>query len=314
MGNTVDLIQVLNMEETRNYFSKIGLPRNDLHNLPTSEKRFPDGAQFRIEVPTINTIEAMVTLLDTAKKFGVTINRIDETFGIMRHTDEELQSMIKLAKENSIELNLSHGPRAMYDTSATSKTPMGSWVGYRLRGTEQLIRAVEDIKRGIDLGCRGFLVYDEGLLWVMNNMRKDKIIPSDVKFKVSAHLGHGNPAAAKLFESLGADSFNPCRDLELPMIAAIRQTVNIPLDIHVDNPPASGGFIRTYEAPEFVRIGAPIHLKCGNSVLPAHGTFPGPNEGVKMAEQAWLTLNMVKKYYPHAVQSKSNAKDLAVPV
>jgi len=188
------------MEEIRKYLTKIGLPKQDMYGLPTSERRFPDGAQFRIEVPTVNAVEAMAALLDRAKELGVTINRIDETYGIMRHTDQELEEMIRLAKTDKLELNLSHGPRATYDTSATSRTPMGAYVAYRLRGTEQLIRAIEDIRRGIDLGCRGFLVYDEGLLWILGNLRKDSVIPPEVRFKCSAHCGHGNPASAKLME------------------------------------------------------------------------------------------------------------------
>jgi len=301
------------MKDVREYLAKIGLPKGDLHDLPTSTKRFPDGAHFRIEIPTVNTYEAMVGVLDRAKELGLTINRIDETYGIMRHTDDEIIKMVELAKEHKIELVMSVGPRATYDTSATARTTMGAWVAYRLRGTEQLVRAVADIRRAIELGVRAFLIYDEGFLWLVGQMRKDGLLPSDVKFKLSAHCGHGNPASAKLMEILGADSFNPCRDLELPMIAAIRSAINIPLDVHVDNPPASGGFIRTYEAPELVRIGAPIHLKCGNSVMPAHGTLPTEKDGKKMAEQAWLAFQMVKKYYPEAVQSKPGAPGLAIP-
>jgi hypothetical protein len=300
-------------EKTRAYLRKIGLPDHDLHELPESKLRFPDGANFRIEVPTVNTFECMKAILETAKDMGITINRIDETYGIMRHTDDELIKMIELAKEYKVELNLSHGPRATYDTSATAKTPMGAYVGYRLRGIEQVIRAIEDIKRGVELGCRGFLVYDEGLLWVLNKMREEGELPKEVKFKISAHLGHGNAASAKLFESLGADSFNPVRDLELPMIAAIRAAIKIPIDVHTDNPAASGGFIRTYEAPELVRVGAPIHLKCGNSVVPAHGTLPSEKEGVKMAHQAWLVVNMMKRYSPGARQTTSPAPDMAIP-
>lgn len=303
----------MKMENIRKYLVKIGLPERDLYDLPTSKKKFPDGAQFRVEVPTINTYEAMAGLLDRAKELGLVINKIDETYGIMRHTDEELEQMVKLAKRDKIELVLSPGPRAKYDTSATFRTPTGSWIGYRLRGTEQLVRAIEDIKRGVSFGCKAFLVYDEGLLWVLGNLRKDGVIPSDVKFKFSAHCGQGNPASAKLMESLGADSFNPCRDLQLPMIAAIRKAIDIPLDLHMDNPPASGGFIRTYEAPEIVRIAAPVHLKCGNSVLPAHGTLPGEKEGKRMADQAWLVVNMVKKYYLESIQSKPGAEGIAVP-
>jgi len=300
-------------KKTREYLKKIDLPEGDLWELPESKLRFPDGAHFRIEVPTVNTVECMRALLETAKDLGVTINRIDETFGIMRHTDKELIEMIELAKEYKVELNLSHGPRAKYDTSATARTPMGAYIAYRLRGMEQIVRAIEDIKRAIELGARGFLVYDEGLLWILGKMRKDGELPPDVKFKASAHMGHGNPAAAKLLESLGADSFNPTRDLSPPMIAALRAALKIPIDVHVDNPPASGGFIRTYEAPIFVRIGAPIHLKCGNSVVPAHGTLPGSNEGKRMAWQAWMVVNTVKRYLPGAKQTLSPSKDMAIP-
>jgi hypothetical protein len=102
-------------------------------------------------------------------------------------------------------------------------------ISYRLRGMEQVLRAVEDIKRGIDLGGRGFLIYDEGLLWLVNQMRKDGELPGDIVFKSSAHLGHCNPASFKVLESLGADSINPVRDLQLPMMAALRAAVKVPL-------------------------------------------------------------------------------------
>ncbi len=107
---------------------------------------------------------------------------------------------------------------------------------------EQVLRAVEDIKRGYDLGVRGFLIYDEGMLWLVGQMRKDGALPKDIIFKTSAHLGQCNPCSFKLLESLGADSINPVRDLQIPMIAALRAAVQVPLDVHTDNPPGSGGF------------------------------------------------------------------------
>ena len=299
--------------KTREYLVKLGLPDHELNELPESKLRFQDGANFRIEVPTVNSIEAMRSLIVKAKDLKVKINRIDETRGIVRHTDKELIEMIELAKENKIELNLSVGPRAPYDISATAKTSMGAFIGYRLRGIEQLVRAIEDIKHAIELGCRGFLVYDEGLLWILGKMRRDGELPSDVKFKASAHMGHGNPASAKLLEELGADSFNPVRDLTIDMVASLRAALRIPIDIHTDNPPASGGFIRTYEAPLLVKVGAPIHLKCGNSVVQEHGTLPGSKEGERMAEQAWLVADMLKRYFPEAKQTLDSAPDMAIP-
>jgi len=123
---------------------------------------------------------------------GITINRITETYGMFRHTREEIKEMCKLCHDYGCELLLSTGPRATYDTGATVLSEQGVRVSYRLRGQEQLIRAIEDIKRGYDLGCRGFLAYDEGMLWVVNEMRKNGDLPKEIIFKTSAHLGHCN--------------------------------------------------------------------------------------------------------------------------
>lgn len=301
-------------EETRKYMKKLGLPEGDLNDLPTSTARFPDGAAYRIEVPTVNSAEAVAALLDTADKMGITINRVTETYGMFRHTRQELKEYCKLCADYGAELLLSVGPRATYDTGATVLSPQGVRISYRLRGMEQVLRAIEDIKRGIDIGCRGFLIYDEGMLWVVGQMRKDGELPKEVIFKTSAHLGHCNPASFRVLESLGADSINPVRDLQLPMIAALRAAVTTPVDIHTDNPPGSGGFIRVYEAPEIARVAAPVHLKTGNSVVSAHGQITAARDGKLMAEQAAIVVEMVSKYYPEAKQSKKNAEDLRIPV
>jgi hypothetical protein len=290
-------------EDTRTYLEKLGLPGSDLWDLPTSGATFPDGAHYRIEVPTINTAEAAAALVKRAEELGIQINRITETYGMFRHTREEIKDYIDIAKQHGAELIMSTGPRATYDTSATVLSSQGVRIGYRLRGVEQLVRAIEDIKRGVELGVRGFLIYDEGMLWVVTQMRKDGELPNDVVFKVSAHCGHSNPAAFKLLSDMGADSINPVRDMQLPMIAALRAAVPTPIDCHTDNPPASGGFIRTYEAPEIARLASPVHLKTGNSVVAGHGQLTTAENGRRMAEQASLVLEMVNRYFPEGKQS-----------
>jgi hypothetical protein len=292
----------------------LGLPEGDLNDLPSSDARFPDGAAFRIEVPTVNSSEAVVGLLETSDKIGVTINRVTETYGMFRHTREEIKEYCRLCRDYGAELLMSTGPRATYDTGATVLSPQGVRISYRLRGMEQLLRAVEDVKRGIDLGVRGFLIYDEGMLWLVNQMRKDGELPSEIIFKTSAHLGHCNPASFKVLESLGADSINPVRDLQIPMHAALRAAVKAPLDIHTDNPPASGGFIRVYEAPEIARVAAPVHLKTGNSVVAGHGQITSARDGELMAKQASIVVEMVNKYYPELTQTKKHDPDLRIPV
>ncbi len=300
-------------QDTRDFLVQLGLPKGDLFDLPTSGKTFPDGAHFRIEVPTVNSSEALKALLEHAKNQGVNINRVDETYGIFRHTLSEIKEYAQIAKDFGCELNMSVGPRATYDTGATVQTSQGVRVGYRLRGMEQVVRAVEDIKRAVDCGIRGILIYDEGLLWLVNEMRKAGKLPKNMHFKTSAHCGHCNPISFKVLEDLGADSINPIRDLSLPMLAALRRGTSLPLDLHTDNPPASGGFIRSYEAPEIVRVASPCHLKCGNSAVAGHGQINNANDGRNMANQAVIIKEMMSKYFPEAIQSEPNQPDMAVP-
>jgi hypothetical protein len=300
-------------EETRQYLKKIGMPQGDAYDMPSSALRFPDGGAFRIEVPTVNSAEAVAALLETSIKNGTTINRVTETYGMFRHTKAEIKEFCRLCNEYGAELLMSTGPRATYDTGATVLSPQGVRISYRLRGMDQILRAVEDVKRGYDLGVRGFLIYDEGMLWLVGQMRKDGALPKDIIFKTSAHLGQCNPCSFKLLESLGADSINPVRDLQIPMIAALRQAVKTPLDVHTDNPPGSGGFIRVYEAPEIVRVAAPVHCKTGNSVVSGHGEMTSASDGKRMADQASIVVEMVTKYYPELKQSPKGSSDLHLP-
>ncbi len=152
-------------------------------------------------------------------------------------------------------------------------------------------------------------IYDEGMLWTLNKMRTAKEIPAYIQFKISAHCGHCNPAAFKLLESIGANSINPVRDLHISMIASLREAIDIPIDCHTDNPPASGGFIRVYEAPEIVRIASPVYLKTGNSVLLKHGQTTSSSDGRNMARQAAIVVEMIDRYSPNARQSLNNRQE-----
>ena len=248
------------------------------------------------------TLQRLLPLLREAQRLGITVNRIDETLGAFRHTRAELMEYAALCRDNGVALTVSIGPRAAYDTSATRLSRQGAVIGYRLRGEEQLVRALEDAKRVCDLGIRGLLVYDEGLLWVLNEARRAGELPADTVLKASAHCGHGNGASFRLLERCGADSINPVRDLSLDMLCALRASVSVPLDIHTDCPESSGGFIRTYEAPEIVRCCAPVYLKTGNSALAAHGSLPTEADAARMAQQAAIVMEMLGRYLPEARQ------------
>jgi hypothetical protein len=78
-------------QQTRDAMKKLGLPTGDAFDIPTSDKRFPDGAHYRIECPTVNSSETVKNLLETETANNITINSITETYGIFRHTAKEIK-------------------------------------------------------------------------------------------------------------------------------------------------------------------------------------------------------------------------------
>lgn len=140
----------------------------------------------------------------------------------------------------------------------------------RLRGMDAIRHWLKDIERCMDAGFRGFLVADEGVLWLVNQLRQKGVIPEDVMFKLSVFAGQANPAGAHVAAQLGANTFNPLADLTLPMLSAIRSSIEIPMDIYLCLVNSMGGFVRFYEAAEIARIAAPCYFKIE----------PGPSEEI----------------------------------
>ncbi|MBO7240953.1 MAG: peptidase [Methanobrevibacter sp.] len=290
------------MDETKKSLEKLGI--NEIHDDYISSKNFEDGGQYRIEVPGIQGPSALESLLNACNDYDLTIHRATQTKGIMFLLDDEISSMVDLARDANIQLFLAVGPRAPYDTSATVQTEEGKRIGYRLRGYKNLLYAIEDVKRAVDLGVRGILLYDEGLLFALSKMRDNGELPKDLKFKLSAHAGCSNPASAKLFESIGLDSLNPVRDLQIPMLASLRDAIDIPIDIHTENPKSTGGFIRHYEVPEMIKVASPVYLKTGGSVAKHHSWDTTDGEARQRAKQVALIRDLIERFYPEAIMSK----------
>ncbi|MGL4483993.1 MAG: hypothetical protein ACRCUS_03505, partial [Anaerovoracaceae bacterium] len=246
---------------------------------------------------------SMKALLEEFDRNDFYIHRVTQTKGIYTLTDSEISQMVELADKYKVQMVLSIGPRATTDTSASVNTPEGQRMGYRLRGQEQIVRAIEEVKRASALGCKDFIMYDEGFMWVLNQFRKSGEIPKDIKFKISAHAGHGNPCSAKLMEGIGANSFNPVRDIQLPMISSIRQAIEIPIDLHTENPASSGGFIRHYEVPEMIRIASPLYLKTGGSVAKTHSWDSTDADARARAKQVFLVKRVIDQYMNEAIYS-----------
>ena len=308
------------MEATRRFLRRLGLPSGDAHDLPSSAKRFPDGAQYRVEIPSTEGPAALAAVVEEADRLDVVVHRISQGSGVLLQTDMEILAMAALASERGMEISLFARPNAAWDIGAMAVASAGRVVAPRLRGQDQLVYAIEDVRRACALGIRSVLIADEGALWVLDEMRRAGELPADMQFKVSVMMGSANPAAIQLMARLGADTFNIPTDLTLAQIAAIRQAVDIPLDIYVEAPDDLGGFVRLYEIPELVRVAAPVYLKFGLRNAP--NIYPSGShlEATAVAltrervRRARLGLDLLQRYYPEATTSALRAPGLAVPV
>ena len=308
------------MKQTGDFLESKGLPRGELYDLPTSQKRFPDGAQYRIEIPSVEGPRALAAVLEAAERYGVTIHRISQGSGIWMLTDEEIREMCRLGAEAGIEVSLFVGPRAAWGTSAQVRASAGKNLGARLRGMDEVIYATEDVIRGCELGLRSVLVADEGQLWLVNEMKKAGELPANLVVKISVQMGAANPISIKLLEDMGAGTYNVPTDLTLPQMAAIRAAINIPLDVYVEAPDDFGGFVRHYEVPELIRVAAPIYVKLGLRNAP--NIYPSgihiEDTAVKLAQErvhrTALVMNIIERYAGDAVMGAVGASDLGIPV
>jgi hypothetical protein len=300
--------------------SGLGLPARDLSELPDSEKCFPDGAQYRVEIPSVEGPRVLEAVIEEAQRRGVQLHRVSQGSGIMLLTDGEILEMCAMAREAGLELSLFVGPRASWETGATAISGAGKVLGAQHRGQDQLAYALEDVLRGVDLGLRGVLVADAGLLWVIRDLKERGDLPQDLVVKVSVQLAAANAAAVKAMESLGAGTYNVPTDLSLAQLAAIRAATSLPLDVYVEVPDDFGGFVRHYEIPDLVRVASPVVVKFGLRNAPniypsgTHLEATAVALGKERVRRAEIGLAMLERYYPEAEATEKGTTFPGIPV
>lgn len=308
-------------ETSRKLLAKLGLPDQDTIVIAPSTRRFHDGAQVRVEIPSCEGPEVLRAILEEAERLDVVIHRVSQGSGIMLMMDEEIREMARLGAQAGIEVSLFVGPRAGWDTSAMPRAQSGGTVVSRTRGIEMLVHSIEEVRRAYHLGIRSVLVVDDGLLWVLGELRRLGDLPADMKYKVSVMAGIANPAAALLLERSGADTLNVATDLSPAQLAAIRAATQVPLDIYVEVPDDVGGFVRYYEIPDIVLSSGPVYIKYGVRNAPniypvgAHLLETAVKLGRERVRRARIGQELLARYYPEAVMSPRRviASDLAVP-
>src|SRR5208283_4211454 len=102
------------MEKTRQFLAELKLPTEDNHALKPSSKRFPDGGQYRIEIPSVEGPRVFRAVLEAAQELKVPVHRVSQGSGIMLLTDDEIREMVRIGADHRIEVCLFVGPRATF--------------------------------------------------------------------------------------------------------------------------------------------------------------------------------------------------------
>lgn len=288
------------LDEITDFMERMGIPGRDLWNLPSSTKRFPDGAHWRIEIAGVEHASTMEAMIDEARKRNVNVHRVIATVGGSTYCDfEELKAMAQMARDEKIEVVMTIGHRKAWDAASKEmSTHEGSMHGFRLRGSDNICYWLADMMRNIEAGFRGFLVCDEGVLSIVNQMREEGFIPKTTIFKFSVFGGYCSPAGARVIEAMGANTMNPLSDVSLPILAAIRKAVNIPLDVYMVVVDSFGGMFRAYEGPEIVRVASPCYFKFE----------PGTSEAD--IYKPWVTESWHQEFIRQKVKMASIVKEI----
>jgi hypothetical protein len=300
-----------------------GLQRMGLAPMATlvaSTKRFPDGAEFRMEIPSVEGPRVLAEVIAAAASAGVVVNRVSQGSGGMLLTRAELAEMAALGSEAGMEVALFIGPRAGFDTGGLVRAPGGAVHYGAVRGLRQIGYAVADVERCVEAGIRSFLVADLGLLAVLVDLQGSGDLPAEIVWKVSAYLASSNASTLRVLERMGAGTVNIAADVTLNQLAEMRAHVEIPIDLYLETPDTMGGFVRGQEIADFVEAGAPLYIKMG--LRNARGAYPSGEHMVADAiaaarekvHRCAVALEWLERERPGSIQSRPHAKGMAIPV
>jgi hypothetical protein len=284
-----------------------------------SDARFSDGLRYRIEIPSVEGPRVLEAVLDEAERRAVPVRRVSQGSGVMMLTDAEIRELARLGADAGVEVSLFLGPRGAWDAGGQSLVT--STAGGVARGTAGIDASVAEVRRGVGLGIRSFLVADLGVLKELGDLRRRGELPSSLVLKTSVLLPCANPATARTLEELGATTINVSTDLSPAELGELREACSAPLDVYVEAPDDQGGFVRFYEVPEIVRLAAPVYVKLGlrnaPNIYPSglHLEELAVNLGRERVRRAELVLRLLGERAPGLVEGRGEERpsDLGIP-
>ncbi len=284
-----------------------------------SDDRFPDGAHFRIEIPSVENPSALRAVVEEARVHKTTIHRTSQGSGAMLLTRAELNEMAAIGADEGLEVSLFVGPREEYGIGGSVRSPEGMVLAGRLRGLDQLRYAIEDIMRAVDAGIRGFLIADVGLLQLVKAMVDGGELPSSIVWKISAVLAPSNPVSFKHLIEMGGSTVNVPSDINLSELAEFRAASGAPIDLYLEAPDALGGMVRGNELAEIATVAAPLYAKFG--LRNARMVYPAGEQNLsdvvanvrEKVRRAALALEILDASTVDLSVSKPGAEGIGVP-
>jgi hypothetical protein len=284
-----------------------------------SEHRFPDGAHFRIEIPSVENPSALRAVVEEGRVLKTPIHRTSQGSGAMLLTRSELIEMAVIGADEGLEVSLFVGPREEYGIGGSVRSPEGLVLSGRLRGLDQLRYAIEDILRAVDAGIRGFLIADSGLMQLVKAMVDDGELPSSIVWKISAVLAPSNPVSFAQLIDMGGSTVNVPSDVSLLELAEIRAASDAPIDLYLEAPDALGGMVRGNELAEIATVAAPLYAKFG--LRNARMVYPAGEHNMsdlvanvrEKVRRASLALEFLEASAIDLTISKPGAEGIGVP-
>ncbi|MEU9888700.1 U32 family peptidase [Sphaerisporangium sp. NPDC051011] len=286
-----------------------------------SQQRFTDGGEYRVEIPSVESPDAMRLIVEECAKYGVPLHRVSQGSGITVLTDAVLREYVAIGADANVEVCLFVGPRARWDGAAASAlVPDGNIFGARHVGLGSLRAAWEDVQRAVDAGLRSLLVSDEGLIRLIGDAKQSGDLPADLVVKASALMGIANAVGARELAQAGATSLNIATDTTIADLSAFRAATDAALDIYIEGMDNLGGFMRYHDIGDIVRIGSPVFLKFGlknaPNIYPAGGHIADlvVSSASARVQRAVAGMEHLKRSYPEAVASPVDGERAGVPV
>lgn len=290
--------------------------------LPQSSKRFADGAHYRVEIPSVEGPIVCAAVFAEAERRHVPVHRVSQGSGVTMLTQHERAEFAQLGAAHHVEVSLYVRPTASWGTGSGWLAPTGHPLAGQVHGLSQLGAALDQVERAVRSGFRSVLVTDIGVIAAVAELKEQGVLPKDLAVKAGVQLAVANPMSARTVARLGATTINVPGDVTLSDLAAIRQAVDLPLDIYVESPDDLGGFVRGHEIADIVRVAAPVYLKFGlRNAPPQYPAGTHTEEGaarlgrerVRRAQLGLELLHEIDESLTTSAAGATGATDLGIP-